>query len=263
MRFPSPPALLPCALLLLASSPAAAVSSFFDSDLEGWLPVGIEVDVVIGLPPMINSIDLVLNGGDMVHQASGGNPGGYARLTDATEDPASFASAPASFLGDLSAFIGGTFSFDHRLFDTGMPSSGIAPYSLLLTSGDPTDLNTLVWTAPAPTAATDWVHFDVLLNGDNLTLLQDTPISVIDPSLPDITPASVGLFGTMTFEEIMADVDSLLLAFELVDNDGVQMQEHGGIDNVTMVVAPEPAPGALVGFGLLALALRRRGHAAL
>ena len=99
---------------LLALSPmhANAADFTFDSDLEGWEAVGIDIDFTAGLPPTLNNITLVQNPGDMVHEAAGGNPGGYARLTDAIEEPSSLAGAPASFLngGDLTSFIGGTFS---------------------------------------------------------------------------------------------------------------------------------------------------------
>ena len=177
------------------------------------------------------------------------SPGGYARLTDAIEKPASFAAAPASFLngGDLTPFIGGTFSFDHRLFDTGTPNQGIQPYSVFFVSGDPSDLNAVVWTAPAPAGATDWVHFDITLAESELTLFQNVPLSVIDPSLPSITPADLGLSGSKTFAEIMGSVDELLVAFELVDNVGFQNQEHGGIDNAQLV--PEPSSLALLLMG--------------
>jgi hypothetical protein len=245
------------AALALAPAPSRAVSSSFDSGLEGWQALGIEIDFTIGFPPILNAVNLIDNAGDMVHEAAAGNPGGYARLTDAIEEPSSFASAPAAFLGDLSSFLGGTFSFDHRLFDTGEPNSGIAPYSLLITSGDPTDLNTLVWTAPAPSGATDWVHFDVTLDASDLTLLQNVPLSSIDPTLPAITPATLGFVGTKTLEQILADVTTILVAFELVDNEGFQNQEHGGIDNVSLVAIPEPDTAALIAFGLVAAALSR------
>jgi PEP-CTERM motif len=245
-------------LVAVAPAPARAVSSTFDSDLEGWQAIGVEIDVTIGFPPVLNAINLIDNAGDMVHEATDGNPGGYARFTDSIEEPSSLASAPAAYLGDLTSFIGGTFSFEHRLFDTGEPSIAFSPYVLLITSGDPTDLNTLVWTAPAPTGATDWVHFDITLDASDLTLLENVPVSVIDPSLPSITPASLGFTGTMTLEEILADVTSILVSFELVNNQSVQNSEHGGIDNVEMVPIPEPASATLLLFGLALLARSRR-----
>jgi hypothetical protein len=249
-------ALVSSGLLALSPMHASAASSTFDSDLEGWEAVGFDIDFAI-FPPAFN-IALVENTGDMVHEAADGNPGGYARLTDAIEEPASFAAAPVSFLngGDLTSFIGGTFSFDHRLFDTGTPNEGIAPYTVFFLSGDPTDLNAVVWTAPPPAGATDWVHFDITVDESELTLFENVPLSVVDPSLPSSTPADLGFSGTMTFEEIMGSVDEILVAFELVDNVGFQNQEHGGIDNVQLL--PEPGSLALLLLSGVILLRRRR-----
>lgn len=261
MRFPIGCLLSTLSAVALAATPASAIISTFDTDLDGWTPVGLDIEFVLLPMPDITAINFVQNTPDMVHESSGGNLGGYARLTDAIEEPASFALAPGKFLGDLSGFIGGTFSFDHKIFDDGTPNSGIAPYSIIITSGDPADLNSLIWTAPAPPdppGTTDWVEFDIPINEQNFGLLQDTPLSVIDPSLPNLTPAFFGLMGTLNFQQILMNVSSILVAFELVDNDGFQNQEWAGIDNVEIV--PEPNTAALLALGLLGLARRGRSQ---
>lgn len=245
--------------LVLGSAQADAAS--FNTDLEGWTSVGFDADVVIGFPPRINSITLVSTAGDMVHAATGGNPGGYASLTDAIESPASWARAPESFIpngGDLSGFQ--TLSFDHRLFDNGIDDSGmpaeIFPYGAIFISGDPTDLNAIVWTSPAPAGPTDWVEFDIDINETNFSLIENISISLIAPGLPDITPASVGLTGTMTFAQILGNVTDILIPFELSNNEGNQMSESAGIDNVALV--PEPGLLGLVLVAGAAVRLRRR-----
>lgn len=248
-------------LLSLAPHPANAVSSTFDSGLDGWTAVGIDVSYQLFPFPALTGIAITDNAADMVHAGADGNPGGYAQLTDMIAEPSSLASAPAAYLGDLTAYIGGTFSFDHRLFTEGanvaLPH---APYSLILYSGEPIDLNAMVWTAPAPSGPTDWLHFDITLDTNDLTPIADVSLSVLDPTLPDRTPGELGLGGTMTFEEIMADVDGILVAFELVDNQGAQMTELAGLDNVMMLPIPEPASAAMLALGLLGLALRARAR---
>jgi hypothetical protein len=168
--------------------------------------------------------------------------------------------APAAFLGDLTSYIGGTFSFDHRLFAEGESVAGYAPYSVILYSGEPIDLNGLVWTAPAPSGPTDWVHFDITLDMNDLTDIADVSLQVLDPTLDDVTPRELNLEGSMSFEEIMGAVDGILVAFELVDNQSTQFTEWGGIDNVSMVPIPEPVTGAILALGLLGLALYARAR---
>jgi hypothetical protein len=249
-------------LLSLAPLPANAVISTFDSDLEGWTAVGLDISYTFLPTPALTGITITGNSADMVHSATDGNPGGYAQFTDIIVEPSSLASAPGAFLGDLTSYIGGTFSFDHKLFDAGSSIGGYAPYSVILYSGAPINLNALVWSAPAPSGTTGWEHFDITLDTNDLAPIADVSLQVLDPSLPNLTPGSLGLSGTMTFNEIMADVDGILVAFELVDNQGAQETEIGGIDNVSMVPIPEPVTGGMLAFGLLGLALHARARSA-
>ena len=252
---------------LLSLTPAAAsaltVTTAFDDDLEDWQPTGLDFEFT-PFPPAVTDLFLVPNPGDMVHESSGGNPGGYARLTDAIPEPSSFAQAPAPYTGDLSDFIGGTFSFDHRLFERGIDDSGpaeISPYAFLIISGDLFDLNALAFTAPAPSGNTDWVHFDVTLSpvsaGGDLTFVTDVQASVLFPGLPvsGTIGSILGRGPTKTFAQIMASVDAVLIPFELANNEGNQQSEWAGIDNVSMV--PEPTGFALLLMSGALLLLRR------
>lgn len=72
---------------------AVVIISTFDSDLEGW----------------------TVTGGLETHATPGGNPGGYLRTSDNAPSLMT-ANAPAAFLGDLTAFDGGTIGFDSKLF---------------------------------------------------------------------------------------------------------------------------------------------------
>ena len=83
------------AILAAAASPAIAspiVSSSFDTGTDGWTADG---DVA-----------------SFSHQAAGGNPGGYIAAVDAAQGPIIYFVAPAAYLGDLSAALGGLLSFD-------------------------------------------------------------------------------------------------------------------------------------------------------
>ena len=53
-------------------------------------------------------------GSTLAWLATGGNPGGYVRITDAAQSTVDRFSAPALFLGNKSGFYGGTFKFDIR-----------------------------------------------------------------------------------------------------------------------------------------------------
>jgi hypothetical protein len=220
-------------LCVLAASVAGkdAVISTFDNDLEDWTAKG--VDISNPLNPF-----LVDNSPDMVHEAAGGNPGGYARLTDAITDPGSLAYAPAKFLGDWSDFKDvGYIAFDHTIFAPG-PNVGYSPYTVSVVSG-PGLLNSMIWQGPTPSGPTAWEHFEVplTLGAGGFTL---SPLS------------------TKTFDEIIADVTDLLVAFEVVDNAGDQNKEHCGLDNV--ILAPEPGTVSLLVLGACPwlLGLRRR-----
>lgn len=249
MRLPWPTLVL--SLILLALAPGRAAASGFDTDLESWTATGVQLDV--GLGPTL-TVTVTNNAPDMVWEAAGGNPGGYARFTDVIESPSSWASAPGSFLGDVTGF--DLLSFDHKLFDVGLNVDSIGPYSAFFVSGNPNDFNVLVWTALPPAGPTDWVHFDIDLA--NLTLFENVNASSLDPSFPSITPGSIGFHGTMTPAQILGNVTALLLPFELVNNGSTQQTEHGGLDNVEYSSAPEPATLLLLLLATAAVRSRQR-----
>ena len=86
----------------LAALPLAAAAASFDAGDEGW-----------------TSSD----GGTQTWVASGGNGGGWLRVVDAT-DADFLLNAPAAWLGDWSAFAGGTLSSMRSTSTTSRPTGG-------------------------------------------------------------------------------------------------------------------------------------------
>ena len=76
---------------------ATQILSTFDTDLDGWTSS---------------------SGGSTTFATTGGDPGGFLRDLD-LDNTDMFVSAPAKFLGDKSAFAGGTVSFDGIELDAG------------------------------------------------------------------------------------------------------------------------------------------------
>lgn len=258
----------------MAGAPAPVVSSF-DSDLEGWTAVGFNVDTSIGallsgnvLSQTDNSLDMVYDSGGDFNAGFVGNPGGFARFTDVIEDPASFASAPGGYLGDLSGFAGGAFSYDHRLFAQGPNAASVGPYVILFISGDPNDLAAYGAVLPGPSlgdADTGWINVSANLTDGGpggLVPVSQIDLGVFDPSLAGDTAESLSgglLSTTASFNDVMSNVTQVLVSFEIVDNDSNQNEEFGGIDNVQLRGIPEPGTAALLGLAGLALVRRRRG----
>lgn len=81
------------AVLVLASVPALAVTSTFETDTEGWQAQG---DVQ----------------GALTWSATGGNPGGHVLIDDLTTGGVTYFVAPAGFRGDQSAALGTYLTFD-------------------------------------------------------------------------------------------------------------------------------------------------------
>lgn len=243
---------------------AQAIKSTFDTDLEGWKAIGFDFDVAIALPPTVN-ITKTDNAADAEWADTTpfpGNPGGYALFTDEITEPGSFLEAPAKFTGDLSGYAGQTISYDHRLFNQGLEATSVGPYVIVLVSGDPNDLNAYVYIEPGPALGapdTDWVTISTTLDASNFQPIVDIDLGNLDPDFAGITPSTIPFsnFTTdMSFEEVLADVTGMYVSFELVDNNSTQISESAGVDNV--IITPEPGSLALLAFGGLLAARRRR-----
>lgn len=190
--------------LLAGQAQAQSVHHGFDAGDEGWT---------------------VFDGGDLQWQVSGGNPGGYLRITDVTGGDF-LAVAPATMLGDRSAWLGGTLSFDARNVN------GVAPSwadfgRITLSGGDQAILSLDMVADDQPPADGQWHRYSVQLT-------------------EAVWGASLGA--------VLADLRGLSIKAEF--HNGVS--EVVGLDNISVSVVPEPAGWAMLAGGALLLAATRR-----
>jgi hypothetical protein len=183
----------------------AVIESTFDTSLEGW---SVSSDGSIGFI------------------ATGGNPDGHAEFKPFFNTALVNAQAPSAFLGDLSAYDGGIFSFDSVIIGGG---------------GDPND------------------SFGVLtISNGTMSLSQDLAIGVPGSNWETFN----GTFSAAGFEadeatwnSVMANVTSL----EISMNAGILAigSRSYGFDNARLETAVTTVPvvpaGWLFGSGLLGL----------
>ena len=198
-------AALALTLLAVHAASALTIESTFDTGLEGWT----------------TSV-----GGELTFVATGGNPGGFLQQTDIDLSDM-FVSAPANFLGNLSAFLNGSLSFDAR--QVSGAGEKYAPFGFVTLFNGGNAVSADIAGADAPSS--DWSTFSINL----------------DPA------------GFQTTPEALAAVLSnvTLIAVQLESQIGVV--EVTGMDNFRLVSAvPEPSTLLLGSFGLgVALCLRR------
>lgn len=205
----------------LAPGARADVVTTFDSSLEDW-----------GMADTL---------GTTTHVATGGNPGGFFKH-DNSELEFSILLAPEAFLGDLSAYVGGTFSFDGILlgnggifFDgpAGIPGGVFSDYGTVRISGSAGTAQVDLLPGGATPSMTGWQTYSIALTGAAWNL------------------------SDASFAAIMADVTSLTINIE-----GLWGPEINGVDNIALrgaTVVPLPGGLALFSLSLLGLgAVRRR-----
>jgi hypothetical protein len=127
------------------------IQSTFDVDAEGWTLRGYNTDVPgWSLDDFLDDVP--------VFDPSGGHPGGALTRDEAIIGRTEYFSAPSRFLGDLSAFYGGTLRFELRQAEVESPFygpivilSGSSETLILDQDGDPG----VDWTARSVELAAD------------------------------------------------------------------------------------------------------------
>ena len=185
---------------------ATTVISTFDATLEGWTSDNTPAEVTWASP--------------------GGNPNGYARFVDATNNVTEI-QAPAGFLGDWAAFEGGMLSFDFKVIEPG-DEPDYAPYTIHLSGPG----GTASWYGATPSGPTEWVRVAAQLTEADWSVTSGT------------------------WEALLADVTGLRIRIEIIINN-VPYQPTGevsGLDNVVLTDEPYAIP-TLSRWGLVAMTL--------
>ena len=193
--------------LSIAQASATTISSTFDTGAEGW-----------------TALDTVGHDYNANWQSTGGNPGGFLEgVENVSNGGTGYFIAPSKFLGDLSAYAGGTLSYDLEVISG---SDYFSDVDVIISNGS----NSVSWTSNINPVGDGWVAFHVQLDQAN--------------------------FGS-NLASILSNVTELQIRGEFISG-----PEEEGLDNVklTSSAVPEPSTWAmmLLGFASLGFTTYRR-----
>ena len=199
--------------LSLAPASAATISSTFDTGSENWIAVDPTADYTASW------------------QSTGGNPGGFLQGIETNPlGSTGYFIAPSKFLGNLSAYSGGTLSYDIKIIGG---SSYFNDVDVIFSSG----ANSASWTSNINPTGQGWFNFQIQLDQANFT------------------------GGNLA--AILANVTKLQIRGEYINGTEVE-----GLDNVQLMTAavPEPSTWAMMilgfaGVGFMTYRRRQQSNA--
>ncbi len=207
------------------------VKSTFDTSAEGW-SAGSIPNPPSGVVPNVTATYPV------VYSATGGNPGGYISETDQDANDYYFF-APAKFLGNESAALGGTFSFD--LAD--------GPVTTINSSESPLIL----------IGSTESIYFP---DNPSITTTFSTFTFTLAPGHGGVVNGQGGTAATASdFALVLGNLQGVYVLGDYYNGGDTSL-----LDNVTLSSVPEPTTTAAVGLcaavGAVWFFKRRRRHTA-